>query len=144
MYTTSGSKEIEYRLICFLRDEIPPVNQVFGSLRSLHHCDKQGSGKHVKLIYLQTSHQLLWICNISNIFFFLYFLQSLMEFKDFLYVQVSITLHYFLFELGFIHTFYIIFPQYLVSGIWYLIFVYVKPNILPFLFQLFTNIYRNI
>jgi len=67
-----------------------------------------------------------------------------MEFKDFLYVQVSITLHYFLFELGFIHTFYIIFPQYLVSGIWYLIFVYVKPNILPFLFQLFTNIYRNI
>jgi len=50
-------------------------------------------------------------------FLFLYFLQSLMEFKDFLYVQVSITLHYFLFELGFIHTFYVIFPQYLVSGI---------------------------
>src|ERR1700676_263013 len=50
-------------------------------------------------------------------FLFLYFLQSLMEFNDFLYVQVSITLHYFLFELGFIHTFYIIFPQYLVSDI---------------------------
>jgi hypothetical protein len=53
---------------------------------------------------------LLWICNISNIFFFFIF-------KDFLYVQVSITLHYFLFELGFIHTFYVIFLQYLVSGI---------------------------
>jgi len=34
-------------------------------------------------------------------------------------------------KLGFIHTFYIIFPH-IVSGIWYLIFVYVKPNILPF------------
>src|SRR6202790_266317 len=60
-------------------------------------------------------------------FLFLYFLQSLMEFNDFLYVQVSITLHYFLFELGFIQIFLRNIPS--ISGIWYLGFVYVKLNI---------------
>ena len=49
--------------------------------------------------------QVLWICNISRYFLFLYFLQGFMEFKDFLYVQVSITLHYFIFGLGFIQIF---------------------------------------
>ena len=42
-----------------------------------------------------------------------------MEFNDFLYVQVSITLHYFLFELGFIHIFLCNIPS--ISGIWYLV-----------------------
>ena len=42
-----------------------------------------------------------------------------MEFKNFLYVQVSITLYYFLFELGFIQIFLHNIPS--ISGIWYLI-----------------------
>jgi hypothetical protein len=65
-----------------------------------------------------------------------YFLQGLMGFKDSLYIQVSITLHYFIFGLGFIQIFYIIFSQYLVSCMWYLIFVYVILNIVALLFSI--------
>jgi hypothetical protein len=49
------------------------------------------------------------------IFSFSLFLQDLIEFKDFFYVQVSITLHYFIFGLGFIQVFLCNIP--LVSGI---------------------------
>ena len=65
-------------------------------------------------IYLPTH----YLPNISRYFLFLYFLQGFMEFKDFLYVQVSITLHYFIFGLGFIQIF--LHNILLVSGIWYL------------------------
>jgi hypothetical protein len=58
----------------------------------------------------------------------------LIDFNDFLYVQVSITLHYFLFELGFIQIFLCNIPS--ISGIWYLGFVYVKLNIFAFSFPI--------
>jgi len=57
-----------------------------------------------------------------------------MEFNNFLYAQVLITLDYFLFGLGFIQIF--LHNILLVSDIWYLIFVYVILNILAFPFSI--------
>jgi len=50
-------------------------------------------------------------------FIFYLLLQGLMEVKDFLCAQVLITLHYFIFGLGFIQIF--LHNILLVSGIWY-------------------------